>query len=48
MLMGRKSTLPPDAPVWLTEDRGIDEMTFCCSFLEAHPTAMATTNAKGL
>ena len=35
--MPRKSTLPPDAPVWLTEDRRIDEMTFCCSFLEAHP-----------
>lgn len=35
--MPRKSTLPPDAPVWVTEDRKIDEMTFCCSFLEAHP-----------
>ena len=35
--MPRKSTLPPDAPVWVTEDRKVDEMTFCCSFLEAHP-----------
>ena len=35
--MLRKSTLPPDAPVWLTEDHRIDEMTFCCSVLEAHP-----------
>ena len=32
-IMPRKSTLPPDAPVWLTEDRRIDEMTFCCSFI---------------
>lgn len=35
--MPRKSTLPLDAPVWVTEDRRIDEMTFCCSFLEAYP-----------
>ncbi|MBQ3756205.1 MAG: DNA primase [Oscillospiraceae bacterium] len=35
--MPRKSTLPPDAPVWVTEDRRIDEMMFCCSFLEAFP-----------
>ena len=35
--MPRKSTLPPDAPIWVTEDRRIDEMMFCCSFLEAFP-----------
>ena len=35
--MPRKSTLPPDAPAWVTEDRRIDEMTFACSFLEAYP-----------
>ena len=35
--MPRKSTLPPDAPVWVTEDRKIDEMTFSCSFLESYP-----------
>ncbi len=35
--MPRKSTLPPNAPVWVTEDRRIDEMTFACSFLEAYP-----------
>ena len=35
--MPRKSMLPPDAPAWVTEDRRIDEMMFCCSFLEAFP-----------
>ena len=35
--MPRKSTLPPDAPAWVPEDRRIDEMTFACSFLEAYP-----------
>ena len=35
--MTKRSSLPPDAPVWLTEDRKIDEMAFSCWFLESYP-----------
>ena len=32
-----KNTLPPDAPAWLTKDRQIKEVVYCCEFLSRHP-----------
>ena len=36
MLTGKR-TLPPDAPAWVTQDGRIDELVFCCLFLDKHP-----------
>ena len=32
-----KNVLPADAPAWLTKDRQIKEVVYCCDFLSRHP-----------
>ncbi|MDY6307555.1 MAG: phage/plasmid primase, P4 family [Oribacterium sp.] len=35
--MSKMKELPADAPAWVTKDRQINELIYCCSFLSAHP-----------
>ena len=35
--MARMNVLPAEAPAWITKDRQINELIYCCSFLSAHP-----------
>ena len=32
-----KNTLPDDAPVWVTKNRQIKDLLYCCDFLSRHP-----------
>ncbi|MBQ9061494.1 MAG: DNA primase [Eubacterium sp.] len=35
--MQKRNLLPADAPVWITEERKINELIFCSKFLKDHP-----------
>ena len=35
--MSKMKELPADAPAWVTKDRQINELIYCCHFLSEHP-----------